>query len=215
MLFDYSYLTEKVLDELVPKIIKEREEIIEEDNKDRTNKYLFIALIAFIIFVLCVILLARPDDGNKAFIFIISSIVPFAATAIYLSEKVNKAEEKRFPLERVITVYIADDYHNVGDDSLFLSKLYNMGKLEPNLRKKINNFLSKENKDFQDYLDTLSEKELNLLAAPYRERLFSEIGPIVQAYLEKKQKEDQAVVQFQNKSKEFFYSTMPKNMANI
>ena len=213
MLFDYSYLTEKVLDDLVPKITKEREEIIEEDNKDRRNKYLFIALLIFCIFVLSIILLVQPADGNKAFIFIVFSIVPFAATAIYLSEKVNEAEEKRVPLEDTITVYIADDYHNVGDDSLFLSKLYNMGKLEPNLRKKINNFLSTENKNFQDYLNTLSEKELELLATPYRERLFSEIGSIVQAYLEKKREEDQAVIRFHDKSKEFFYSTMPKNIA--
>jgi hypothetical protein len=213
MLFDYSYLTEKALDDLVPKITKEREEIIEEDNKDRRNKYLFIALLIFCIFVLSIILLVQPADGNKAFIFIVFSIVPFAATAIYLSEKVNEAEEKRVPLEDTITVYIADDYHNVGDDSLFLSKLYNMGKLEPNLRKKINNFLSTENKNFQDYLNTLSEKELELLATPYRERLFSEIGSIVQAYLEKKREEDQAVIRFHDKSKEFFYSTMPKNIA--
>ena len=213
MLFDYSYLTEKALDDLVPKITKEREEIIEEDNKDRRNKYLFIALLIFCIFVLSIILLVQPADGNKAFIFIIFSIVPFAATAIYLSEKVNEAEEKRVPLEDTITVYIADDYHNVGDDSLFLSKLYNMGKLEPNLRKKINNFLSTENKNFQDYFNTLSEKELELLATPYRERLFSEIGSIVQAYLEKKREEDQAVIRFHDKSKEFFYSTMPKNIA--
>lgn len=171
MLFDYSYLTEKALDDLVPKITKEREEIIEEDNKDRRNKYLFIALLIFCIFVLSIILLVQPADGNKAFIFIVFSIVPFAATAIYLSEKVNEAEEKRVPLEDAITVYIADDYHNVGDDSLFLSKLYNMGKLEPNLRKKINNFLSTENKNFQDYLNTLSEKELELLATPYREKI--------------------------------------------
>lgn len=213
MLFDYSYLTEKALDDLVPKITKEREEIIEEDNKDRRNKYLFIALLIFCIFVLSIILLVQPADGNKAFIFIVFSIVPFAATAIYLSEKVNEAEEKRVPLEDTITVYIADDYHNVGDDSLFLSKLYNMGKLEPNLRKKNNNFLSTENKNFQDYLNTLSEKELELLATPYRERLFSEIGSIVQAYLEKKREEDQAVIRFHDKSKEFFYSTMPKNIA--
>ena len=88
-----------------------------------------------------------------------------------------------------------------------------MGKLEPNLSKKISSFLYKEGKNFQDYLDTLSDKELALLAAPYKERLVSEIGSIVRDYLKEKQEEDQAVIQFHNKSKEFFYSSLSKNLA--
>ena len=83
------------------------------------------------------------------------------------------------------------------------------------MSQKIKNFLSKEGKNFQDYLDTLSDRELALLAAPYKERLVSEISSIVRAYLERKQEEEQAIVQFHNKSREFFYSTMPKNIAKI
>lgn len=108
---------------------------------------------------------------------------------------------------------VAEKYHNISNDSLFLSKLYDMNKLEPNLSKKISSFLYKEGKSFQDYLDTLSDKELALLAAPYKERLVSEISSIVRAYLEEKREEERAVIQFHNKSREFFYSTMPKNIA--
>lgn len=213
MFFDYSYLTKQKLDELVPKITKEREAIIDENNTDRRNKYLFIALIIFAIFCLCVMYFANPIDGDKAFISIVLSIVPFTAIALYLSKKVSEAEEKCFPLEEVITVYIAADNYDIDDDSLFLSKLYNCNKLGSDLRRRINNFLYTHKKNFKDYLDTLNEKELELLAAPYKERIMSEIGSIVQDYLEKKQKEDQAVLRFQDKSKEFFYSTMPKNIA--
>lgn len=216
MLFDLSYLTEKALDQLVSRGIEKREYIIDEDDKDRANKYLLIGVILFAIFSLSVMFLVKPEDGNKAFLCIVFSMLAFTIIPLILAKKVSKAKEKKlFNLEKFTAVYIAEKYHNISNDSLFLSKLYDMNKLEPNLSKKIKSFLYKEGKDFQDYLDTLSDKELALLAAPYKERLVSEISSIVRAYLEKKQEEEQAIVQFHNKSREFFYSTMPKNIAKI
>ena len=193
--------------------MKKREWIIDEDDKDRANKYLLIGVILFAIFSLSVMFLVKPEDGNKAFLCIVFSMLAFTIIPLILAKKVSKAKEKLFDLEKFTAVYIAEKYHNISNDSLFLSKLYDMGKLKPNLSKKISSFLYKEGKNFQDYLDTLSDKELALLAAPYKERLVSEIGSIVRAYLEKKQEEEQAIVQFHNKSREFFYSTMPKNIA--
>ena len=215
MLFDLSYLTNRALDQLVSRSVEKREYIIDEDDKDRANKYLLIGVILFAVFCLSVIFSIKPEDGDKAFLCIVVSMLAFTIIPLILAKKVSKAKEKLFDLEKFTAVYIARKYHNIDDDSLFLSKLYNMGKLEPNLSKKISSFLYKEGKDFQDYLDTLSDKELALLAAPYKERLVSEISSIVQAYLEKKQEEEQAIVQFHNKSREFFYSTMPKNIAKI
>lgn len=213
MLFDLSYLTERALEGLVARGLEKREYIIDEDDKDRANKYLLIGVILFGIFSLSVILLVKPEDGNKAFLCIVFSMLAFTIIPLILAKKVSKAREKLFNFEKFTAVYIAKKYHNIDNDSLFLSKLYDMGKLEPNLSKKISSFLYKEGKDFQDYLDTLSDKELAILAAPYKERLVSEISSIVRAYLEGKQEEEQAIVQFHNKSKEFFYSTMPKNIA--
>lgn len=214
MLFDLSYLTERALDQLVSRGIEKREYIIDEDDTDRANKYLLIGVILFAIFSLSVMFLVKPEDGNKAFLCIVFSMLAFTIIPLILAKKVSKAKEKKlFNLEKFTAVYIAEKYHNISNDSLFLSKLYDMGKLEPNLSKKISSFLYKEGKDFQDYLDTLSDKELALLAAPYKERLVSEISSIVRVYLEKKQEEEQAIIQFHNKSKEFFYSTMPKNIA--
>lgn len=214
MLFDLSYLTERALDQLVSRGVEKREWIIDEDDKDRANKYLLIGVILFAIFSLSVIFLVKREDGDKAFLCIVLGMLAFTIIPLILAKKVSKAKEKElFNLEKFTAVYIAEKYHNISNDSLFLSKLYNMGKLEPNLSKKISSFLYKEGKNFQDYLDTLSDKELALLAAPYKERLVSEIGSIVRAYLEKKQEEEQAIVQFHNKSREFFYSTMPKNIA--
>lgn len=214
MLFDLSYLTERALDQLVSRGIEKREYIIDEDDKDRANKYLLTGVILFAIFSLSVMFLVKPEDGNKAFLCIVFSMLAFTIIPLILAKKVSKAKEKKlFNLEKFTAVYIARKYHNIDDDSLFLSKLYDMNKLEPNLSKKISSFLYKEGKDFQDYLDTLSDKELALLAAPYKERLVSEISSIVRAYLEEKREEEQAIVQFHNKSREFFYSTMPKNLA--
>jgi len=214
MLFDLSYLTERALDQLVSRGVEKREWIIDEDDKDRANKYLLIGVILFAIFSLSVMFLVKREDGDKAFLCIVLGMLAFTIIPLILAKKVSKAKEKKlFDLEKFTAVYIAKKYHNISNDSLFLSKLYDMGKLEPNLSKKISSFLYKEGKKFQDYLDTLSDKELALLAAPYKERLVSEISSIVQAYLEKKQEEEQAIVQFHNKSREFFYSTMPKNIA--
>lgn len=215
MLFDLSYLTERALDQLVARGIEKREYIIDEDDKDRANKYLLIGVILFAIFSLSVIFLVKREDGDKAFLCIVLGMLAFTIIPLILAKKVSKAKEKLFDLEQFTAVYIAEKYHNISNDSLFLSKLYDMGKLEPNLSKKISSFLYKERKNFQDYLDTLSDKELALLAAPYKERLVSEISSIVRAYLEGKQEEEQAIVQFHNKSREFFYSTMPKNIAKI
>ena len=172
MLFDLSYLTERALEGLVSRGIEKREYIIDEDDKDRANKYLLIGVILFAIFSLSVMFLVKPEDGNKAFLCIVFSMLAFTIIPLILAKKVSKAKEKKlFNLEKFTAVYIAEKYHNISNDSLFLSKLYDMGKLEPNLSKKISSFLYKEGKDFQDYLDTLSDKELALLAAPYKERI--------------------------------------------
>lgn len=215
MLFDLSYLTERALDQLVSRSVEKREYIIDEDDKDRANKYLLIGVILFAVFCLSVIFSIKPEDGDKAFLCIVVSMLAFTIIPLILAKKVSKAREKLFNFEKFTAVYIAKKYHNIDNDSLFLSKLYDMNKLEPNLSQKIKNFLRKEGKDFQNYLDTLSDKELALLAAPYKERLVSEISSIVRAYLEEKREEERAVIQFHNKSREFFYSTMPKNIARI
>lgn len=214
MLFDLSYLTERALEDLVSRGLEKREYIIDEDDKDRANKYLLIGVILFAIFSLSIIFLVKREDGDKAFLCIVLGMLAFTIIPLILAKKVSKAKEKKlFNLEKFTAVYIAEKYHNISNDSLFLSKLYDMNKLEPNLSKKISSFLYKEGKNFQDYLDTLSDKELALLAAPYKERLVSEISSIVRAYLEGKREEERAVIQFHNKSREFFYSTMPKNIA--
>ncbi len=55
MLFDYSYLTERALEELVLRGVEKREYMIDEDDKERGVKYLFIGIILFAIFCLSVI----------------------------------------------------------------------------------------------------------------------------------------------------------------
>ena len=215
MIFNLSYLTEKELEVLVEKATKKRARIIDEENTDRRNMYLFIALIVFVVFFSCVIYLVEPIDRDKAFASTVFGMLFFVVTAIYLSKKVGEAEEKLFPLEEAITLYIAQKYYDIDNTSLFLSKLYGSNELERNLRRHISSFLYTQKKKFQDYLDTLDNKELELLATPYKESLISQIGSIVQAYLDKKWEERQADINFRNISKEFFYSSFPKNLARI
>ena len=215
MIFNLSYLTEKELEVLVEKATKKRARIIDEENTDRRNMYLFIALIVFVVFFSCVIYLVEPIDRDKAFASTVFGMLFFVVTAIYLSKKVGEAEEKLFPLEEAITLYIAQKYYDIDNTSLFLSKLYGSNELERNLRRHISSFLYTQKKKFQDYLDTLDNKELELLATPYKESLISQIGSIVQAYLDKKWEERQADINFRNISKEFFYSSLPKNLQAV
>ena len=150
MLFDLSYLTERALEGLVSRGIEKREYIIDEDDKDRANKYLLIGVILFAIFSLSVMFLVKREDGDKAFLCIVLGMLAFTIIPLILAKKVSKAKEKKlFNLEKFTAVYIAEKYHNISNDSLFLSKLYDMGKLEPNLSKKISSFLYKEGKNFK------------------------------------------------------------------
>ena len=84
MLFDLSYLTERALDQLVSRGIEKREYIIDEDDKDRANKYLLIGVILFAIFSLSVMFLVKPEDGNKAFLCIVFSMLAFTIIPLIL-----------------------------------------------------------------------------------------------------------------------------------
>lgn len=81
MLFDLSYLTERALDQLVSRGIEKREYIIDEDDKDRANKYLLTGVILFAVFCLSVIFSIKPEDGNKAFLCIVFSMLAFTITS--------------------------------------------------------------------------------------------------------------------------------------
>ena len=90
MLFDYSYLTERALEGLVSRSIEKREYIIDEDNKDRANKYLLIGVILFAIFCLSVIFLIKPEDGDKAFLCLVFSMLAFTIIPLYLGKKFSE-----------------------------------------------------------------------------------------------------------------------------
>ena len=93
--------------------------------KGRANKYLLIGVILFAIFSLSVIFLVKREDGDKAFLCIVLGMLAFTIIPLILAKKVSKAKEKKlFNLEKFTAVYIAEKYHNISNDSLFLSKLY-------------------------------------------------------------------------------------------
>ena len=102
MLFDLSYLTERALEGLVSRGIEKREYIIDEDDKDRMNKYLLIGVILFAVFSLSVIFFIKPEDGDKAFLCIVLGMLAFTIIPLILAKKVSKAKEKElFNLENL------------------------------------------------------------------------------------------------------------------
>ena len=96
MLFDLSYLTERALDQLVSRGIEKREYIIDEDDTDRANKYLLIGVILFAIFSLSVIFFIKLEDGNKAFLCIVFSMLAFTIIPLILAKKLAKLKRRSF-----------------------------------------------------------------------------------------------------------------------
>lgn len=96
MLFDLSYLTNRALEELVSRSIEKRDYIIDEDDTNRMNKYLLTGVILFAVFCLSVIFSIKPEDGDKAFLCIVVSMLAFTIIPLILAKKVSKAREEAF-----------------------------------------------------------------------------------------------------------------------
>ena len=89
-------------------------------------------------------------------------------------------------LERVLADYKVDD------NLLFFRGLYEDNLIDSEKRAQIDSFLAQENKTISDYLKLLNKKELAILAEPSTQNM-----------------------EFYEKGKDFFYSGLPKNLANF
>lgn len=75
--------------------------------------------------------------------------------------------------------------------------------------------MTSEGKTLSDYLNLLNEKELTILTEPYKQKLATEITAKIDEYFVKKDKEPVQNLDFHKNGKEFFYSNLPKNLAQI
>ena len=122
----------------------------------------------------------------------------------------NYLENKKdLMLERVLADYKVDD------NLLFFRGLYEDNLIDSDKRAQIDSFLAQENKTISDYLRLLNKKELTILAEPYKQRLVFEAKARIDEYFMKKDEESVKTMEFYEKGKDFFYSGLPKNLANL
>ena len=117
--------------------------------------------------------------------------------------------KKDLMLERILADYKIDD------DLLFFKNLYDDDLIDSNKRAKIESFLASENKTITDYLSLLNKNELDILTEPYKQKFAFEIKAKIDKYFVKKDKEYAQILEFHKKGKEFFYSDLSKNLANL
>lgn len=112
-------------------------------------------------------------------------------------------------LERILADYEVDD------NLLFFKNLYENNLIDSEKRVQIDSFLAQENKTLTDYLYLLNKNELAILTEPYKQKLTLEIKARIDEYFIKKDEQSVQNMEFYEKGKEFFYSGLPKNLANF
>lgn len=201
--------------------------------KKRYEKKVDGALLGFycLIFSLLVIGIFRTG------VILLSSLViafflasPIALILIVMSKMIKKYLAKRITLsnkdiretiiERLNSFYLPDNNIEL------LKTLYEKSLLKKDQKKKIERFLTINDKTIVDYLNSLGDKNLKMLAQPYREQIDKDINEAVESYFIDKSRELELQIMAENSKKSdeerfkedclnFFYSTMPKNIARI
>lgn len=154
--------------------------------------------------------------------------VPMGLIIIEISKPIKKYLTKRLKfdsedikeamIERLINFHLPDSNIEL------LKTLYEKSLLKRDQKEQIEQFLAKNGKIIVDYLNLLGDKNLSILAQPYREQIDKDINEAVESYFIGKNRELELQIMAENSKKSdeerfkedclnFFYSTMPKNIA--
>lgn len=154
--------------------------------------------------------------------------VPMGLIIIEISKPIKKYLTKRLKfdsedikeamIERLINFHLPDSNIEL------LKTLYEKSLLKRDQKEQIEQFLAKNGKTIVDYLNLLGDKNLSILAQPYREQIDKDINEAVESYFIGKNRELELQIMAENSKKSdeerfkedclnFFYSTMPKNIA--
>jgi len=223
MKIDLTDLTDYKLAQIEEKVVRNKNRELEAKTKRHEGICAVFSLVIWLMVCIFMSYMLNPDElteKDKDTIFIFILCTPFvmllgALIGRAIGEKrnsVNNINNYNDYKKAAMVQNILEDY-DLDEASFLLTKLYDSSQLESSFFIKINKFLAKEDKKFQDYLNTLNEEELELLAAPYKEDIVNKIKSIVNAYFKRKEQKDKDSLNFYKKSKEFLYSNMPKNVA--
>jgi len=160
---------------------------------------------------------AETDFAILSCSLVFGSMVAFIVggiTANYITERklisfarINIENKKELMLQRVFADY------DMNDDIKFFKNIFDSELIDNIERENIEKFLTSEGKTLSDYLNLLNEKELTILTEPYKQKLATEITAKIDEYFVKKDKESVQNLDFHKNGKEFFYSNLPKNLA--
>lgn len=165
---------------------------------------------------------------TSLFLFFLFS-APAAMIVVAVSKPVKKylTEHKKFcnknireaMIDRLKSFYLPDN--NVE----LLKTLYEKSLLKKDQKEKIEHFLTINGKTIVDYLNSLGDNNLAMLAQPYRGQIDKDIDEAVESYFIGKSRDLELQIMAENSRKSdeekfkedclnFFYSTLPKNIAN-
>ena len=160
---------------------------------------------------------AETDFAILSCSLVFGSMVAFIVggiTANYITERklisfarINIENKKELMLQRVFADY------DMNDDIKFFKNIFDSELIDNIERENIEKFLTSEGKTLSDYLNLLNEKELTILTELYKQKLATEITAKIDEYFVKKDKESVQNLDFHKNGKEFFYSNLPKNLA--
>ena len=166
----------------------------------------------------------RPTTGDNDMAILIASFIVGSTLSLtfgyFVAKRISRKKfltmaknyldnKKDLMLERVLADYKVDD------NLLFFRNLYKDNLIDSEKRAQIDSFLASKNKTISDYLNLLNKKELAILAEPYRQKLALEAKTRIDEYFIKKDEQSIKNMEFYEKGKGFFYSSYPKNLANL
>jgi hypothetical protein len=212
---------ERIETMIAPTLIRERYE----------NKidWLFSGLYCLIVLAIFVGIfctdIALPNSLFLAFLL----FTPTAMLVIAISKPIKKylIEHKDFcakSIREAMTDRLKSFYLPSNNVEL-LKTLYERSLLKRDQKEQIAHFLAKNSKTIVDYLKSLGDENLLLMAKPYREQMNKDINEAVESYFIGKSRDLELQIMAENSRKsdeekfkedslKFFYSTMPKNMAS-
>ena len=194
------------------------------DEDKRRLYWTFGCFFGWLVIDLVMLFILKPTTGDNDMNILFGSLILGSIAAIIIGHKIAKYINKKKFLamskdfldhKKELMVQKILDAHHINNDIEFFKSAYVFGPIDYTKRSSIDKFLSSENKSLDEYLSLLSEKELAILTEPYKQQLALEAKARVDEFFIKKDEQSVQNMEFYEKGKEFFYSGLPKNLANV
>lgn len=217
-------ITDERLEQIEFEVVENNYEKIKYAEEKRNFFWLVGSFFAWIAINSMLLTFLRPTTGDNDMAILIASFIVgstlFLLFGYFVAKRISKRKflamaknyldnKKNLMLERVLADYKVDD------NLSFFRNLYEDNLIDSDKRAQIDSFLASENKTLTDYLRLLSKKELAILTEPYKQQLTLEAKALIDEYFIKKDEQSVQNMEFYEKGKEFFYSGLPKNLANV